>query len=140
MPSPRLGQSFQASIIDESHLRLVQNNTSKIILQAFLAVMVVGWVASFKMLRETGRVVTHNPCTAMGAFTLLAGSELVDSLPCERELDGKQLRKKYESVRFRLGWWPRDEKGTHLLSINEAPESALTSRFGIDVVDARKSR
>jgi len=92
------------------------------------------------MLRETGRVVAHNPCTAMGAFTLLAGSELVDSLPRAEELDRKQLRKKYESVKFRLGWWSRDEKGTHLLSIGEAPESAVTTRFGIDVVDARNSR
>jgi hypothetical protein len=76
----------------------------------------------------------------MGAFTLLAGSKLVDGLPRDEELDGKQLRKKYESVKFRLGWWSRDENGTHLLSTNEAPGSVVMRRFGIDVVDARKSR
>jgi hypothetical protein len=141
----QIGAKLAAKIFDHSRLRIVQNKTSKFILQGVLAAMVVCWAFGFKVLRETGQLVAHNPCTTMGALSLWAGSELVDSLPEDGDCDDKRLMERYKDVRFRLCLWPGEEKSGDMSAAvvtnsdqNARPSSA--TRFGIDIVDVSKIR
>ncbi|KIX03597.1 uncharacterized protein Z518_07150 [Rhinocladiella mackenziei CBS 650.93] len=106
---------------------LRQNNTSKLILQIFLAIMFIcGLIAV--LLNPTQEVVPYNPCTIAGAASLVAGSTLV------REVAGAGGDGEKDSIMrnnmIQLGWWS-DYKFSETRS---GGEGVRRRRYGIDMV------
>jgi len=119
--------TLQARVDDPNRLRLVQQNTSKIMLQAVLGAMVVCSLISYGSIRRMRRLLHHNPCSIAGSMSLLAGSHLVNDIAPdgdgergntterERLLTGRGR----SSGRLQLRWWEWDSG---------------EKRYGIDVI------
>ena len=119
---------YRAQLPDSIHrLRLVQNSTSKIILQLILGIMLLCAIVVYISSRELRRLLPRCPWSMAGMMTLLAGSEL-----CERKvmpegaefMTDKELQLALQGWLFSLGWWGEGEE----------------ERYGIDVGEARRER
>jgi len=64
---------FTAIALDDSHMRVKQNEISKILLQVLLGVFIPFVVAAYATTRVRN-VLPRNPCTIAGTMNLLAGS------------------------------------------------------------------
>ena len=90
-----------------SHLRLQQNTTSKLILQVFLAVMLLCGLFVYSR-RDLGRVIPMCPWSIAGTMSLLAGSDMLDRkvIPLGAgSLKDPELAKALAGHIFSLGWW-----------------------------------
>ncbi len=125
-------RSLEGVLINSERIvRLVQNNTPKIILQVMLGCMSVLMGMAVWMCRLWEPVVQYNPCTIAGKMVLFAGSRMCDSsvgrgddaavLPDSiEEMDEVELRRFWRDIEFKLGWW----EGKH-----------GKRRWGIDAVE-----
>ncbi|RMZ80922.1 hypothetical protein DV737_g2748, partial [Chaetothyriales sp. CBS 132003] len=103
--------TISATLYDpNSTLRVVQNATSKLILQGLLGATFVFMVAAVKLTRMN-EVLQHNPCTIAGTATLWAASRYCrntdEQIPVGAVwMSDKQLDEEvFAGWRFRLGWW-----------------------------------
>lgn len=116
---------FNGTITVSNQLRLKQNNTSKIVLQALLATMLVCGIAVYA-LRDMGSTLQHNPCSIAGVMSLLAGSEMCERTVMPEGAEFMSDRKLGEALRgylFSLGWWAASTRAG----------SQRAKRFGIDI-------
>jgi hypothetical protein len=114
-------------LVDPLHVtfsqpRLVQNATSKLILQICLGTMAICGAMTY-WLMETREILPQNPCSIAGKMCLLQGSEMCSRkfMPDGAEyMSDRDLKEIFGASRFRLGWWEsKDGEG---------------KRFGIDVL------
>lgn len=107
--------TVNATLINPNGSRLAQDESSKIVLQVLLGIMVVCGAAAY-LLIDTEGVLPHSPTSIAGVASLLAGSELVDRnfVPRGSEWMGnKELKKDgvFKEGLFGLGWWEGGEEG-----------------------------
>ena len=116
-----VGPSYKAHLPDSiERVRLVQNRTSKIVLQSLLGAMLLCGIVVYASSFGLHRLLPHCPWSMAGAMSLVADSEM-----CERKImpegaefmTDKQLEAALQGYLFNLGWW--DMKGGQ--------------RYGIDV-------
>lgn len=112
--------------------RVVQNNTSKLVLQLMLTFMsICGFIAMSTIRMRRLLPACANPCTIWGQMSLWAGSRYCDdpepdkSWPTEKDSDSdptlcSSVTEPTQRRRFRLGWWYMHDG---------------TMRYGIDVVN-----
>jgi len=126
-------QTFEATaataLLDR---RVVQNNTSKLVLQLMLTFMSICGVVAVSTMRMRGLLpACANPCTIWGQMSLWAGSHYCSdhepdrNRPPEKDLVrdpmvSSSIAEPTQRRRFRLGWWHMHDG---------------TRRYGIDVVD-----
>ena len=116
------GTRFTGVIENRNVLRISQNRTSKIILQAFLSAMLACFVIAYPLV-DTRSTLPHNPCSLAGTLSLLLGSRLSSKIR-QSEQEGNSpgaVDHILADRKVKLGCW-------------EAPEGG-TARFGIDVSD-----
>ena len=85
-----------------ANIRLKQNNAPKIALQALLAFMAVGAIAT-KLLLRTSKTLQHEPYSIAGRAALVANGNMLHAL--ERDRDGTKRGEK----RYCLVWWEDDD-------------------------------
>lgn len=98
--------------------RIVQDRTSKIVLQCMLAVMLVCGLFSVLTVR-TRRLLpaTANPCTIWGQMSIWAGSSIL-----EKPTSGNEHRNKVHESSVRLGWWYIDNGRSRRYGIDSVSE------------------
>jgi hypothetical protein len=118
--------SYPADILDSTHhVRLIQNNPSKIALQVILGAMALCAVVVYATCFDMRQTLQQSPWSMAGVMSLLAGSEL-----CERRImpegaefmNEQELERVLQGWQFSLGWWE-----------TEAPDGQGPPRFGIGV-------
>jgi hypothetical protein len=118
--------SYPAFVLDSSHhLRLKQNNKSKIVLQTLLGVMALCAVLIYVTCFDMRHTLQQCPWSMAGVMNLLAGSEI-----CKRSImpegaefmTDKELEAVLQGWQFNLGWWE-----------TQAAEGQGPPRFGIGV-------
>jgi len=153
----KTGTSLAATIQDPTQIRIVQNRTSKLILQIILSIMTICLIIVWRDLSISGKTLPHNPCTIAGRMSYLAGSRFVETLDTSAS-DKKMSRWSQDhDIRLRMGWWQDGHvllnngkgdvyqtKNGEVVS-NEEDEGSLeaalamgdnaTRRFGIDIGD-----
>ena len=118
--------SYAAYLPDaRDQVRLVQNSTSKIVLQVLLGVMVACALVVYASSWGLRRLLPRCPWSMAGVMALLADGEVVSGrrrvMPVGAEFMGdKELEGKLEGWVFGLGWW----------------EGKGGKRYGIDVGEA----
>jgi len=126
-------QAFEANATTALlNRRIVQNNTSKLVLQLMLAFMFVCGVVAISTIKMRRLLpACSNPCTIWGQMSLWAGSRCcseqgpVRYWPSQQHLGSQSVvssnvNETTQTLRFRLGWWYMQDG---------------TRRYGIDVVD-----
>lgn len=151
--------SIQPEVIQGSKmtvvLRMKVDQTSKIVLQAQLAVMLVFGIATYVLVDLRGTL--PGPPTSIGTvMSLLADSEMCDPKTgvfrhAYPDINDKDLAKSLEGWLFSLGWWEKrgktvateiedshavKEAHTHASPISRSNEG---KRFGIDIGKADTS-
>lgn len=116
------GSEFTGTIINHNILRISQNKTPKIILQALLSAMLACFIAAYPLV-DTRRTLPHNPCSVAGTLTLLLGSNFsrkIQQVDEEGDAHGRD-DKRLLNKRVTLGWWEGSE--------------GRPARFGVDIFD-----
>ena len=113
--SERIGsRELNATLIDPTRTRVVQNNVSAIVLESLLGLILVLSIAAYSTTRLNG-ILPHNPCSIAGVMSLLADSRLCGSnyglLRDVGQLrNDKEKVKVFRAWRYSLGWWDADGK------------------------------
>ncbi|KAK0663042.1 hypothetical protein DIS24_g1526 [Lasiodiplodia hormozganensis] len=118
------------TILYTARTRLKQSPISTRILEALLAIMFICAALSAALL-DTNRVLPKNPCSIAAVATLLAGSELLASIPRGAEwMSDKQLKERgvFEGKVYSMGWW-----GGSVGDSDGSISSSGGRRFGIDI-------
>ncbi|KAK5083704.1 hypothetical protein LTR05_006208 [Lithohypha guttulata] len=107
--------------------RVVQHNSSKLVLQAMLGFMFICGMISLSTIRMQELLPdSANPCTIWGQLSLWAGSEWC------RQKDGNQLydtiREQEQHVQLRLGWWSLPD-GTQRYGVDIVSDESLDAKF-----------
>ncbi|KAF9633215.1 hypothetical protein BFW01_g4109 [Lasiodiplodia theobromae] len=121
---------FTGTILYTARTRLKQSPISTRILEALLAIMFICAALSAALL-DTNRVLPKNPCSIAAVATLLAGSELLASIPRGAEwMSDKQLKESgvFEGKVYSMGWW-----GGSVGDSDGSISSSGGRRFGIDI-------
>ena len=123
--------TFNGSLVDSHHVRLVQSAISTRILQGLLGVMFLCAAIPFASI-HTRRVLPKNPCSIAAVWSMLAASRMLseDFIPKGSEwCSDKELRERgvFEGHSFTLGWWDSDGNEGH-------------KRFGIDIDSTTRER
>lgn len=115
---------LEASLLDETQYRIVQDRISTRILQSLLGVMslcaLVAWACT-----RSNKVLTKNPQSIAAVASLLADSDMLRDIPPGAEfMTDKELRRNgvLEGCLYSIGWWGEDRN----------------RRFGIDMGEAEK--
>jgi hypothetical protein len=93
---------YPASVLDSTHhVRLMQNNRSKIALQVILGVMALFAVVIYATCFDMRQTLQQSPWSMAGVMSLLADSEL-----CERRImpEGAEFMNEQELGRVLQGW------------------------------------
>lgn len=101
------GNSFNATVIDSSELRLVQNAVSTRLLEGILLFMAICAGVSFFLERST-RILPKNPASIASAMSLFADSDLLQTISQELSMPDGEKRLQdgvLKESHFRLGWW-----------------------------------
>lgn len=118
------------TILYTGRTRLKQSPISTRILEGLLAIMFIcAFLAA--VLLDTDRVLPKNPCSIAAVASLLAGSELLASIPRGAEwMSDKQLKESgvFEGNVYSMGWW-----GGSVGDSDGSISSSGMRRFGIDV-------
>ena len=69
-------QEVKDASVYHTAYRLTQNEVSKIILQTFLSIILVGNLIAWIFSGDSTNVLYHNHCSIAGTASLIAGSEL----------------------------------------------------------------
>lgn len=108
--------ALQATIMNPSRLRLVQDSVSTHVLVILLLVLVVLAVA-VTMLLNPRNIIPKNLCSIAATASLLADSDFLGDLPENAEIE-KHAR--FEKPRFWLGWEDPDVNEAHVKGANIA--------------------
>ena len=119
-------QRVSATILNPDRLRIKQNETSKINLQALLAAMLVCFLSPCALM-DMGSTLPHSPMTIAVSMSLLAGGEVCINESHQAETF-EEFEKRLQGLRFRMGWW--SESGEE----GNSGEEEERGRLGIDVV------
>jgi hypothetical protein len=118
----QIGTSYKAEIENRNVVRVSQNKTSKVILQALLGAMLSCFLVAYPLV-DTRSTLPHNPCSLAGTLSLLLGGTLSQEM--KRMEDEGVSQKAIEEIladkRVRLGWW-------------ESPGGG-PARFGVHLFD-----
>jgi hypothetical protein len=104
--------------------RLYQNNTSKLVIQIMLGVMIICAVA-VKLLLPTREVLLHNPCSIHGITSMLIDGSLVskETVSSAQNWKGNSkdlLERVYGGKTYTLKWWTsRDGKKWYGIDVDK---------------------
>ncbi|OQV03738.1 hypothetical protein CLAIMM_08746 [Cladophialophora immunda] len=134
---------YNATFYSGTGLRLIQNNSSKIALQAILGTMILCSLLAYATLPiwNIRRSLPHNPCTIAGMMSFLAGDSVCsrDVNPVGAEfMTDQQLNRVFADRVFAMGWWFPAAKGEVLASTKsrwrfDRAADKEGARFGIGV-------
>jgi hypothetical protein len=120
------GSTFVATLHNPLVLRVSQENTSKVILQVLLSIMVVCYIIAYLSV-DMRHTLPHNPCSIAGALSLVLGGNfakeagrLDDDIAHWEQHGDEIVAEKMAETRLRLAWWET--------------EPGQPARFGIDMV------
>ena len=134
----------QATLLDPTRTRLVQNRTSAIVLEVLLGLILVFAAAAYATTKLQG-VLPVNPCSIAGVMSLLVGSRLCADLANDAGIESEKGRQQmYKARRYGLGWW--DREGRLVSTSSRRKEDAGSDeagegnrirelRFGVDIDD-----
>ncbi len=138
------GSTFPATLYDPMVIRISQENTSKVILQVLLSIMVVCYMFAHIAV-DLRHTLPHNPCSIAGTLSLLLGGNFAKEVSrlddeglgedgdCGDKSTGQDgedtylaqradeiVAERMADTRLRLAWWET--------------EPGQPARFGIDMV------
>jgi len=121
--------SFDAVLIGPSSLRLIQSMISTRILQGLLGIMAI-CVLLAQFTCRSREILPKNPSSIAAVASLLAGSELLSSLPPGSEWGNESHHLKlFDGWLFSMGWWNNGSKKRFGIDIGQHADNAKADQL-----------